>query len=95
MKKFGSFVVRHRRLVAVLWLVLFITMMGAAQSAGSAYSDSFSLPGTDSTKAYELLGQAFGKAAQGDQDQIVYRATSGTLASQKSTIEANLEKVAM
>ena len=95
MKKFGSFVVRHRRLVAVLWLVLFIAMMGAAQSVGSAYSDSFSLPGTDSTKAYTLLGQAFGKAAQGDQDQIVYRATSGTLASQKSTIDANLEKVAM
>ena len=95
MKKFGSFVVRHRRLVALSWLVLFVVMMGAAQSVGSAYSDSFSLPGTDSTKAYNLLGQAFGKSAQGDQDQIVYRTSSGTLADQSALIEANLATVAL
>jgi len=58
----------------------------------STYSNSFSLPGTNSTHALKLLEQGF-KSKSGDADQIVFAVKQGTLASHEATINAMLAKI--
>ena len=93
MKSFARFSVRHRWLVLTIWIVLIVGVNAAAQVAGSAYSDSFSLPGTNSVHALQLLEEGFPHTS-GDADQIVFHATTGTLASQESTIAPVLSQLA-
>lgn len=93
MKSLARFAVRRRWLVLAFWILLFVGINIASQSAGSAYSNSFSLPGTNSTEAQNLLAKAF-TGQSGDADQIVFQAKSGTLSAQTSTIQATLVKVA-
>jgi putative drug exporter of the RND superfamily len=92
MKSLARLAVRRRWYVLVAWIVLFVGLTGAAQSVGSAFSNSFSLPGTDSTRAFALLAHV--KSLGGEADQIVFQSTSGTIAQQRSTIEPMLAKVA-
>jgi putative drug exporter of the RND superfamily len=68
----------HRRAVLALWLIALISFFAIGQLTGSAYSQSDSLPGTDSTKAMEVLTAHF-PAQAGDSDQIVVQARHGTL----------------
>ncbi len=91
MKTLARMSVRRRWYVLIAWIVLFIGINIAAQTAGSAYSNAFSLPGTNSTHAYALLAKVHGQS--GDADQIVFHTTSGTVADQQTTIEAMLAKV--
>ncbi len=74
------------------WLAFFILINVVSQSVGSAYSNAFSLPGTNSTKAQSLLNTAF-PGQSGDVDQIVFQVPNGTIASKASTIQAMLTKV--
>jgi RND superfamily putative drug exporter len=92
MKSLARMSVRHRWYVLSAWIVLFIGINIASQSFGSAYSNTFSLPGTNSTHAYALLAKV--KSQAGDVDQIVFRATSGNVTSHQQTIDAMLSKVA-
>ena len=55
MKTLARFSVRRRWYVLVAWIVLFIGLNIIAQVTGSAFSNSFSLPGTNSTHALQLL----------------------------------------
>jgi RND superfamily putative drug exporter len=75
------------------WITLFIGINIASFSIGSNYSNTFSLPGTNSIHALNLLQSGF-KAKSGDVDQIVFDVTSGTLASHERTIDATLSKIA-
>src|SRR5579875_1089150 len=52
----------------------------AGRLAGSAYTNSYSLPGTDSAKALSVLKADY-PAQAGDSDQIVVQARQGTLRS--------------
>lgn len=92
MKRLARLSVRHRWYVLGAWIVLFLAINVTAQTVGSAYANTFSLPGTNSTHAYQLLASVKGQA--GDADQIVFHATSGTVSAQRATIEAMLAKVA-
>ncbi|MBL7497251.1 MMPL family transporter [Frankia sp. CNm7] len=69
---------RHRRTVLIAWLVAFIGLGFAARTIGDDYKDAFSLPGTDSQAAYDLLAEEF-PAASGESASIVLHARSGTL----------------
>ena len=62
--------------MVVIWIVVLIGAMAAWQSAGSAYSNNFSLGDTGSQHAIDLLKSRF-PAQSGDRDQIVFRADSG------------------
>jgi RND superfamily putative drug exporter len=66
----------HRRIVVVLWFVALIGITAAWQSAGSAYSNNFSLGDTGSQHAIDLLKSRF-PAQSGDRDQIVIQADKG------------------
>jgi putative drug exporter of the RND superfamily len=73
----ATWCVRHRRAVIVIWLLVLLGATGLARSVGSAYTNNFSLPNTESTKALNLL-QASSPAAAGDREQVVFRTTGGT-----------------
>ncbi len=95
MKRLASWCVRHRVIVVLLWLAALVLASGLSSSIGTAYSNSFSLPNTESTKALSLL-QAAAPAVAGDREQIVFHTTDGTKVTDPSVeapVNAMLEKV--
>jgi RND superfamily putative drug exporter len=95
MRAFAAWSVRHRRLVVIGWLTALIGLSVASQSVGSSYKDSFSLPGTQSFEALNLLQRAAPKAA-GDREQIVVAVERGKVTDPavRTQVEAMLTKVA-
>jgi RND superfamily putative drug exporter len=95
MKALASWCVRHRVIVLLLWLAALIGMTLISQSVGTAYSNSFSLPNTESTKALDLL-QAAAPSVAGDREQIVFHTTNGDKVTDpqvQSAVAPMLEKV--
>jgi RND superfamily putative drug exporter len=74
----GGWAARHRRLVLLGWVVALVGAFGASSAVGTNYSNSFSLNGTDSQRAVDLLKRDF-PAQSGDSDQIVLHARSGSV----------------
>jgi RND superfamily putative drug exporter len=70
--------IRHRRQVFAAWLVIAIATTVLASAAGRNYATNFSLPGTESQKARDLLTHEF-PAQSGDVDTIVFRVSNGTI----------------
>ncbi len=86
---------RHRKIVLPAWLVALVLVGAIAHATGSTYSNNFSFPSTDSSKALDVE-QANFPAQSGDSDQIVVQAKQGTLESPdvESAVNAMLGKVA-
>jgi RND superfamily putative drug exporter len=61
----------------LLWVATVITVTVLSRLAGSSYSNSFSLPKTQSTEAIQLL-QAVSPKVSGDVEQIVFGTSPGT-----------------
>jgi len=74
----GSWVSQHRRTTIVAWIVLLVGSLGLSSAVGTNYSTNFSLSGTDSQRATDLLKRDF-PAQSGDSDQIVVRARGGRI----------------
>ena len=70
--------ISHRRQVAVAWVAVAILASVIAQAAGRQYATNFSLPGTESQHASDLLKREF-KAQSGDVDTIVFHVSHGTI----------------
>jgi RND superfamily putative drug exporter len=69
----------HRAITIAAWLVLLIGLAAISSAIGGTnYADAFSLPGTQSTKATDLL-KASVPSESGDADTIVWKADSGTV----------------
>ncbi|MFB7258779.1 MMPL family transporter [Streptomyces nojiriensis] len=64
---------RHRLLAVLIWLLAFGGTAAAAVTAGSAFSNDYEVPGTESGRANALLREAF-HGQGGDTDTIVWRA---------------------
>src|ERR1700756_562603 len=94
MTKIARFCFTNKWLVIVAWIVVAAGLIGIESSAGSAYSNNFTLPNTQSFNAYKLLLHN-APTIRGDKDQIVFRAKSGTLASPQvhGAVAALLTKV--
>ena len=69
---------RHRWPVIAAWVVLLASLAMLSQTVKSSYDNSFSLPGTESTTAQQLLEQAV-PAQSGDSDTIVWHVSQGTV----------------
>ncbi|WP_131745782.1 MMPL family transporter [Frankia sp. Cppng1_Ct_nod] len=69
---------RHRWIVLLLWLVALLGFGAAATATGTDYKNNFSLPGTESQQAIDLLKREF-PAASGETASIVLHARAGTL----------------
>jgi len=95
MKSLATWCVRRRVVVVVLWLIALVGMSLLSRSVGTAYSNSFSLPHTESTQALDLL-KAAAPRQSGDQERIVFHTTDGTPVTDSSVrvpIEAMMAKV--
>jgi putative drug exporter of the RND superfamily len=78
MLKLTRWTVAHRRIVVLSWLVLGLGLLGISQTIGSRTAENFSLPGTNSQHALDLLKSRF-PAQAGDADQIVFYSRTGKL----------------
>ncbi|MGW0315604.1 MMPL family transporter [Streptomyces flavidovirens] len=76
--KLGRLAFRRRWLMALLWVVIFCGAGFAASSAPAPPADTFSMPGTESQKAFDLLEERFPDAsADGAGARVVFRAPEG------------------
>jgi RND superfamily putative drug exporter len=78
-------------LVVLFWVVGVIVVTVLSRVAGSAYSNSFSLPKTQSTEAIQLL-QAVSPKVSGDVEQIVF-GTSHGLEVSNLTVRARIDEM--
>ncbi|AYY12761.1 MMPL family transporter [Actinobacteria bacterium YIM 96077] len=77
--RLGRLCHRGRRLVALLWLAVLIAVGGAAATLSGPTSDSFSIPGTESQEAFDLLEERFpDMSMQGAEARVVFAAPEGS-----------------
>ncbi len=67
---------RHRRVVLLAWVAAVILLSVASGHAGTSWSQTFSLPGTDSQAASDLLQSRFPSQA-GSSADVVFKAEAG------------------
>lgn len=70
--------IAHRRRVVVAWVAVAVLATALASLAGNRYASNFTLPGTESQHASDLLKHEF-RAQSGDADTVVFHVTSGTI----------------
>ncbi|MDQ1455420.1 MAG: putative drug exporter of the superfamily [Actinomycetota bacterium] len=80
---------RNRRRVVGLWLLAFVGLGFLGAQLGGAYSQSFSLPGTESQRAADVLTARF-PARAGDSGQIVFAARGGV---RSATVQSRVEQL--
>ncbi|ALV35204.1 MMPL family transporter [Streptomyces sp. CdTB01] len=95
--RLGRFAFRRRHFVALFWVAL-LTLAGvAAAGAPAAGSTSFSIPGTEAQKAFDLLDQRFpGSSSGGATARVVFKAPGGekmTDAAHKATVEKTVKEL--
>lgn len=86
---------RHRVIVVSGWLVLLLAVVGLERAFGSSYSDSFNLPGAESTQAFDLI-KAYLPEQSRDSGTIVWHTTQGSVTGSavRAHIEALLAQIA-
>ncbi|MEV7251527.1 MMPL family transporter [Streptomyces cyaneofuscatus] len=88
--KLGRLTFRRRRYVALIWVALLALAGFGAASASTATSSSFSIPGTEAQRAFDLLEQRFpGSSADGATARVVFKAPEG----EKVTDSANKSEI--
>ncbi|MFF1448711.1 MMPL family transporter [Streptomyces sp. NPDC058274] len=95
--KLGRLAFRRRHFVALIWVAL-LTLAGVgAASAPTAGTSSFSIPGTEAQKAFDLLEQRFpGMSADGATARVVFQAPSGEKmadAANKAAVEKAVDEL--
>ncbi|AKJ12604.1 membrane protein [Streptomyces incarnatus] len=95
--RLGRLAFRRRHFVALIWIAL-LTLAGVgAASAPPAGSTSFSIPGTEAQKAFDLLEQRFpGMSADGATARVVFKAPGGekmTDAGNKAAVEKTVKEL--
>jgi putative drug exporter of the RND superfamily len=94
MLKLTRWTMNHRRIVVSAWIAAAIGVFAISSSIGTKTASDFTLPGTGSQHAVDLLKGHF-PAQSGDADQIVFRARTGKLtdASDRAAVGAALARV--
>lgn len=95
--RLGRLAFRKRRYVALLWIAALVGLGLAAGAAPKAADDGFSMPGTQSQQAFDLLNQRFpGPKADGASARLVFVAPQGHQVSEpqyKALIEQAIGEV--
>ncbi|GAA0654363.1 MMPL family transporter [Streptomyces thermocarboxydovorans] len=95
--RLGRLAFRRRHVVALFWVAL-LTLAGVgAASAPAAGTTSFSIPGTEAQKAFDLLEERFpGASADGATARVVFKAPAGekmTDAQHKAAVTETVEQL--
>ena len=77
MRALATLCYRRRRTVVLVWLLALVSLTAASRAIGTNYSNSFTLPDTESTRALDLLKHASPGNA-GDVERIVFQTSQGT-----------------
>ncbi|MBX3314713.1 MAG: MMPL family transporter [Actinobacteria bacterium] len=94
--RLGHWCVRRRRSVLAAWVVVLIGVGVLAGTVGGALSDQFSIPGTESQRAMDLLEERFPQAT-GSSARVVFAVEDGARlddATARAGIEATLAELA-
>lgn len=76
--RLGRFAFRRRHFVALFWVALLALAGAGAAGAPVAGNSSFSIPGTEAQKAFDLLEERFpGSSADGATARVVFKAPDG------------------
>ncbi|MFJ8183703.1 MMPL family transporter [Streptomyces sp. NPDC096105] len=76
--RLGRFSFRKRHFVALFWVALLALAGVGAAGAPAAGTSSFSIPGTEAQKAFDLLEERFpGASADGATARVVFKAPDG------------------
>ncbi|MFE1249537.1 MMPL family transporter [Streptomyces sp. NPDC058766] len=96
--KLGRLSFRRRHLVALIWVALLALAGAGAAGAPAAGNSSFSIPGTEAQKAFDLLEQRFpGTTADGATARVVFKAPDGekmTDPGNKATVQDTVKELA-
>ncbi|MDX3745815.1 MMPL family transporter [Streptomyces sp. AK08-02] len=88
--RLGRLAFRRRRLFLMFWIVVLAVVGTGAAGVSGKTTDDFTLPGTQSQKAIDLLGKEFPQAsADGANARVVFEAPAG----QKLTSSANKAEI--
>jgi RND superfamily putative drug exporter len=86
MKFLADFAHQRRWIVVAIWVIAIVGIGGVTKSAGSAFSSTFELPNTESSRVQEILSKEF-PTQGGDSTQIVFES------SEKLTFPDNLKVI--
>src|ERR1044071_7330245 len=92
MRPLARWCFRHKFIVLGSWVAALIVIGGLNAKAGSGYTDSFSLPGTESTTALNLLTDNF-KTESTDTNQVVFAADDVNDPQIKGRIQQTLAEI--
>ena len=93
MRSLARWCFTHKFIVLGVWIVALVVIGGLNASAGSGYTDSFSLPGTESTTALTLLQDNFNTEST-DTNQVVFAADDVRSGQTRTKIEQTLKEIA-
>jgi len=87
--RLGAACGRHPWRVLAVWIVVLAALFAGSKHLGATYSDNVNLSGTQSGTGLTLL-QAHTKGAGGYSGTVVYQASSGTLATHSTQVDASV-----
>src|SRR3954451_13803344 len=92
MRALARWCFRNKFVVLAIWVAALLAFGGLSAGAGSGYTDSFSLPGTESTTALNLLTDNF-KTESTDTNQVVFASDDVNDPQTKARIEKTLATI--
>jgi putative drug exporter of the RND superfamily len=94
LNRIAVFSARHRALVIGVWLVLLVGVGFASHAAGTKYSSSAEVAGSDSQAANDVMARSF-DANLSDASPIVFHTDTGKItdAEHQPTVDASLKSV--
>ncbi|HEY2985152.1 MAG TPA: MMPL family transporter [Jatrophihabitantaceae bacterium] len=92
LRRIATVAARHRALVIGAWLAVLIGLVFASHAAGTKYSSTVTVSGSDSAAATDIMSRSF-SAQLSDASPIVYHTDHGTLTDDKHrvVVQASLQ----
>jgi RND superfamily putative drug exporter len=90
--RLGRGAARRRWLTVGTWIVAVVAIFSIGGALGGKLTDDFKLPDSESQRAYDLLADRF-PSASGTSADVVFHATSGTLADEQEIVSSTLAAI--
>jgi RND superfamily putative drug exporter len=93
--RLGRFAFRRRRFVVLIWLGLLAAGIAGAATLSGPTANGFSIPGTESQRAADLLNERFPQAGADDATaRIVFQAPAGQKLTDSPQVRQTLDRIA-